>query len=94
MKSSLFADSGIRRSKKYEENKVLYYSLAKNSPSYDKTTKLQESLETEINIKRFLGIFIAAEDDAELSNFVVDTFIKKYPEKRYNIIIPENLTET
>ena len=66
--------------KKYEENKVQYYSLAKNSPSYDKTTQLLESLETEINIKRFLGIFIAAEDDAELSNFVVDTFIKKYPE--------------
>ena len=78
--ASFIKEIAIALNEKYEENKVLYYSLAKNSPSYDKTTKLQESLETEINIKRFLGIFIAAEDDAELSNFVVGTFIKKYPE--------------
>lgn len=78
--ASFIKEIAIALNEKYEENKVLYYSLAKKSPSYNKTTKLQESLETEINIKRFLGIFIAAEDDAELSNFVVGTFIKKYPE--------------
>ena len=94
--ASFIKEIAIALNEKYEENKVLYYSLAKNSPSYDKTTKLQESLETEINIKRFLGIFIAAEDDAELSNFVVDTFIKKYPElgRALNANLNDKIIET
>ena len=68
---------------KYDENKVMFYSLAKNTEVYNKVPKLQENLETEINIKRFLGIFVAAETDTELSNFIVDTFIEKYPELAY-----------
>lgn len=65
---------------KYEEDKIKYYSLAINSSVYNKIPKLQENLETEINIKRFLGLFIAAESSTELSDFIVETFIKKYPE--------------
>ena len=78
--ASFIREVAIALNEKYEEDKVLYYSLAKNSPSYDKTTKLQESLETEINIKRFLGIFIAAENNSDLSDYIVNAFTKKYPE--------------
>lgn len=78
--ASFIKEIAIALNEKYEEDKVLYYALAKHSPSYAKITKLQESLETEINIKRFLGIFIAAEYKSELSDYIVNAFIKKYPE--------------
>lgn len=77
---SFVKDVAVALNEKYEEDKIKYYALAKNSSVYDKVPKLEESLETEINIKRFLGLFIAAESSMELSQFIVDTFIKHYPE--------------
>lgn len=77
---SFVEEIAVSLNEKYDEDKIKYYSLATNTSVYNKICDLEETLETEINIKRFLGLFIAAESDSVLSDFIVDTFIKKYPE--------------
>lgn len=63
----------------YETDKVRFFNLAKSSPVYEEISDYGEILETDVVIRRVLGIIIASYSDTAVSEFVVSAMVQQFP---------------